>query len=153
MQTLSKSDVFERYGVELTRFATSVVGPTDAQDVVSEALLRTLWSPGWDEVDNQRAYLYRAVVSQARMAHRSDSRRRRREREAGTMRAAIPIDGTVDVWEALGHLSVEERAVVFLTYWEDLTEREVAGRLKVSERTVRRRLGRARHKLGSLLDD
>jgi RNA polymerase sigma-70 factor (ECF subfamily) len=153
MQTLSKSDVFERYGVELTRFATSLVGPTDAQDVVSEALLRTLWSPGWDEVDNQRAYLYRAVVSQARMTHRSDSRRRRRERKAGTMGTAAPIDGTVDVWDALGHLSVEERAVVFLTYWEDLTGREVAGRLKVSERTVRRRLGRARHKLGRLLDE
>ncbi len=137
----------------MTRFATSVVGPTDAQDVVSEALLRSMWSPGWDEVNNQRAYLYRAVVSQARMKNRSDSRRHRREREAGTMGAATPIDGTVDVWEALGHLSVEERAVVFLTYWEDLTEPEVAGQLKVSERTVRRRLGRSRHKLGRLLDE
>jgi RNA polymerase sigma factor (sigma-70 family) len=154
MQTLSKRDVFERYGVELTRFATSVVGPTDAQDVVSEALLRSLWSPGWDEVANQRAYLYRAVISQARMAHRSDSRRHHREREAGTIgTVATPIDGTVDVWDALNRLNVDERAVVFLTYWEDLTEPETAGRLEVSERTVRRRLGRARHKLGRLLDE
>ena len=154
MQTLPKSDVFERYGVELTRFATSVVGPTDAQDIVSEALLRTLWSPGWDEVANQRAYLYRAVMSQVRMMHRSDERRRHREREAEAMvTVRASIDGTVDVWDALGHLTVDERAVVFLTYWEDLTEPETADHLDVSERTVRRRLGRARHKLGRLLDE
>jgi DNA-directed RNA polymerase specialized sigma24 family protein len=88
------------------------------------------------------------------MAHRSDSRRHHREREAGTIGvAATPIDGTVDVWDALNRLNVDERAVVFLTYWEDLTEPETAGRLEVSERTVRRRLGRARHKLGRLLDE
>lgn len=36
MQSLTRADVFESYGVELTRFATSLVGPAEAQDVVSE---------------------------------------------------------------------------------------------------------------------
>ena len=153
MQTLSKSDVFERYGVELTRFATSLAGPSDAQDIVSDALLRTLWSPGWDQVIDQRAYLYRAVISQARMTHRSDTRRRQREREVGTVLVAQPRAENVDVWDALDRLSVDERAVVFLTYWEDLPESETADRLEVSERTVRRRLGRARQKLGRMLDE
>ena len=57
------------------------------------------------------------------------------------------------MWEALGHLNVPERSVVFLTYWEDLSEIDAANRLGVSERTVRRRLGRARHKLGRLLHE
>lgn len=59
--------------------------------------------------------------------------------------------GGVDVWEALASLSVPQRAVVFLIYWEDLTETDCAAPLGVSERTVRRHLGRARHKLERML--
>lgn len=153
MTTLAKGEVFERYRVELTRFATSLVGPADAQDVVSDALVTALWSDGWDRVDNQRAYLYRTVVSRARMNHRSTSRRRSRERRAALAVTASSPKIDVDVWTALGHLNVTERSIVFLTYWEDLTETETAARLAISERTVRRHLNRARHKLGRLLDD
>ncbi len=151
VRTLPRGEVFEKYGVELTRFATSMVGPSDAQDVVSDALVRTMWSDSWLGVDNQRAYLYRAVTSQARMNHRTSSRRR--DREAKTAQSAVVLSGEtgVDVWEALDHLGVMERAVVFLAYWEDLNEVEAAERLGVSERTVRRHLGRARQKLGRLL--
>ena len=63
MTTLTKGEVFQRYGVELTRFATSLVGPADSQDVVSDAFVSALWSDGWDRVEDQRAYLYRTVVS------------------------------------------------------------------------------------------
>lgn len=153
MTTLTKSEVFQEYGAELTRFATSLVGPTDAQDVVSDALVASLWSNGWEHVANQRAYLYRAVVSQARMNHRSATRRRDRERRAAPAPAGGSPNGESDVWRALGHLNVPERSVVFLTYWEDLSEIDTASRLGVSERTVRRRLGRARHKLGRLLHE
>ncbi len=153
MTTLTKSEVFQQYGVELTRFAASLVGPADAQDVVSDALVTSMWSNGWEQVTNQRAYLYRAVVSQARMNHRSTARRRDRERRTAPVPASGSPAGEVDVWEALGHLNVPERSVVFLTYWEDLSEADAAARLGVSERTVRRRLGRARHKLGRLLHE
>ena len=153
MQSLTKADVFQSYGVELTRFATSLVGPVEAQDVVSEALLRSMWSDNWANVQNQRAYLYRAVVSQARMNHRAASRRLERERRALPVLVAAPVEGDLDVWEALAHLSIEERAVVFLIYWEDLTECDAALRIETSERTVRRRLVGARRKLGRLLHE
>lgn len=153
MQSLTRADVFESYGVELTRFATSLVGPAEAQDVVSEALLRSMWSDNWQNVRNQRAYLYRAIVSQARMHHRTASRRIERERRALPILVSGAPDGHFDVWDALGHLNVDERAVVYLIYWEDLTEIETAERIKASERTVRRRLVRARRKLGRLLHE
>jgi DNA-directed RNA polymerase specialized sigma24 family protein len=153
MQALTKAEVFESYGVELTSFATSLVGPAEAQDVVSEALLRSMWSSNWENVLNQRAYLYTAVVSQARMNHRAASRRRERERRTLPVLVVGTLEGHVDVWETLGHLTVDERAVVFLIYWEDLTNFETAERIGASERTVRRRLGRARHKLGRLLHE
>jgi RNA polymerase sigma-70 factor (ECF subfamily) len=154
MTTLTKAEVFERHGVELTRFATSLVGPTDAQDVVSDALVKAMWSDGWGDVENQRAYLYRTVVSQARMLQRSRSRRRSREQTVVPVVVfEAPLEGGIDVWEALGHLSASERAAVFLIYWEDLSEADTALRLGANERTVRRWLARARTKLGRLLHE
>lgn len=151
VRTLTRGEVFERYGVELTRFATSLVGPSDAQDVVSDALLASMWSGGWDKVENQRAYLYRAIASRARMNHRSASRRHQREVKAANPGVGADGHSGVDVWEALDHLDVVDRAVTYLTYWEDLSEAETGERLGVSERTVRRRLTRSRKKLGRLL--
>lgn len=148
---LTKSEVFERYGVELTRFATSLVGPSEAQDVVSDAMVRAMWSDGWDDVANQRAYLYRAVTTQSRMHHRSAMRRRARENRAAEPGTVIERDQGVDVWDALARLSLPQRAVVFLIYWEDLTEADCADRLGISDRTVRRHLVRARHQLGRML--
>jgi RNA polymerase sigma factor (sigma-70 family) len=152
METLSRGEVFARYGVELTRFAASLVGPIEAQDAVSEAMVRILWSKAWDRVDNQRAYLYQAVLSQAKMHHRAVSRRRIRETEAARVMAGSSPAPDIDVWDALGRLSLQERAVVFLTYWEDLKEADVATRLGVSDRTVRRRLEKARSTLGRVLN-
>jgi DNA-directed RNA polymerase specialized sigma24 family protein len=83
-----------------------------------------MWSDNWDNVRNQRAYLYRSVLSQARMNHRAATRRLVRERQALLVPVARAQDVDIDVWEALGHLTVDERSVVFLTYWEDLTELE-----------------------------
>lgn len=151
MEALSRGEVFDRYGVELTRFATSLVGPSDARDTVSEAMVRAMWSKRWDRVSNQRAYLYRAVASQAKMHHRAASRRRVRESQAARVTAGAVPGPDVDVWDALGRLGVQERAVVFLTYWEDLTEGQIAERLGLSDRTVRRRLARARDELGRVL--
>ena len=151
VRTLTRGEVFQRYGVELTRFATSLVGPSDAQDVVSDALVRAMWSNGWEEVDNQRAYLYRAIASQAQMNHRASARRREREVKASPAEATPDGSVRADVWEALSHLDVMQRAVVFLTYWEDLREVEAAERLGVSERTIRRHLAAGRKKLGRLL--
>lgn len=50
-------------------------------------------------------------------------------------------------------LSTRQRATVILTYWEDLTPGEVAGRLGVSEGSVRRHLARGRSKLREVLHD
>jgi len=48
---------------------------------------------------------------------------------------------------------MQQRAVIHLTYWEDLTPSVVATRLGVSEGTVRRQLARARDRLRKVLDE
>ena len=150
---MTNEEIYRKYADDLVRFATGLVGPFDASDVVMDACLRTFGSPSWRDVTNHRAYLYRSVLNQARSHHRSTLRRRVREQRAAVADATDPVEVDVDVLAAVDKLSVQQRASVVLTYWEDLTTSEVALRLGVSEGSVKRHLARARSKLKELLDE
>lgn len=128
----------------LMRFATVLVGPTDAPDIASEAFLAAAPALAGSEVDHQRAYLYRAVANRAHDLRRSRERRWRRDLAAVGPTVATEHDSFVDVRRAVAQLSLAQRTVVFLVYWEDRTERDVAEILDVSPGTVRRHLVRAR---------
>lgn len=85
------------------------------------------------------------------MRHRSTMRRRARELRALDRQTVEEIELRPEVLEAMSMLSTQQRAAVILTYWEDLTVGEVAGRLGVSEGSVRRHLARGRSKLREVL--
>ena len=53
----------------------------------------------------------------------------------------------------MAELDVRSRAVLFLSYWADLTPDEIAPLLDISASTVRRDLVRAQRKLRRKLDD
>ena len=146
-------EIYQKHADELVRFATGIVGPTDAPDVVADAVIRAMTSRGWVRVTNHRAYLYRSVLNQARMHHRSTMRRRAREMRTFHTETVDMPDVRPEVLEAVGSLSPRQRASVFLTYWEGLTPGEVATRLATSEGSVKRHLARARKKLRGLLDE
>ena len=153
MLEMTDEEIYRKYADDLVRFATGLVGPFDAPDVVTDACLRSFGAKTWPAVTNHRAYLYRSVLNQARSHHRSTLRRRVRE-----MRAALPErtnlnEADLDVLAAVDKLSVQQRASVVLTYWEDLAPAHVAARLGVSEGSVKRHLARARSRLKELLDD
>lgn len=137
------------------RMAGSMVGAHDAQDVVSDAVVRVMTSDRWSRVENKRAYLYRAVVNEAKMMMRARTRRRARELLVASMSngprwTAVPRP---DVHEALDGLSVQQRAVIHLVYWEDLTVADAAILMGVSSGTAKRHLHRARERLRSVLDE
>ena len=81
-------------------------------------------------------------------------RRRRRETTVATLAppTADPPAPAVDAHRALGQLSEQQRAVVFLTYWEDQTPAQIAELLGVADGTVRKQLARAREHLRRILD-
>lgn len=149
---VADAELYEKYSGELVKFATGLVGPDDAADVVAETFVKVLTSRSWPDVDEQRAYLYRAVLNEVRMRYRSTMRRRAREMRAAVSEASFDPEVRPEVLEAMSVLSTRQRAVVVLTYWEDLTPGEVARRLGVSEGTVRRHLARGRSKLREVLD-
>jgi RNA polymerase sigma factor (sigma-70 family) len=149
----SDAQIYRSYAPELVRFANSLVGPADAQDVVSAAVLNCFSSKTWAQVENHRAYLYRAVLNEVRSQHRSTMRRQARELRAAPPDTTEMPEIRPDVLEALGQLSPRQRAVAYLTYIEDLDERIVGERLGISPGSVRQHLGRARRKLRSVLDE
>lgn len=150
---MDNETAYRRYSHELTRYATGLVGPFDAPDVVSDACLKAFESRAWPEVLDRRAYLYRTVLTVAKDHHRRTVARRVREMKAAGREELPDHAGSVDieVLEAVGRLSVQQRSAVFLTYWEDLTPQAVAERMGVSAGTVKRHLARARKRLGEFL--
>lgn len=154
MMTVVDDDTatYRRYAPELIRYATALVGPHEAPDVVSDAVLSAFTSPAWRRVQHQRAYLYRAVLSRAQMAGRSAARREAREARVSGPAWVVETEPSIDAQRALGTLSRQQRAVVYLTYWDDLTPTQIAELLGVGEGTVRKQLARGREQLRKVFE-
>jgi len=143
------ADAYDVCGDDLVRFATGLVGPSDAADVVSAVLVRVLGNSAGRVVVDGRAYLFRAVLNEARMHHRSTMRRRAREARVAARDSVEDRPGLrPDVLAAVGALSVRQRAVIVLHYWGDLDDRAVGQLLGISAGSVRRHLARAHERLG-----
>ncbi len=146
-------EIYEKYADELIRFATALSGPSNARDILADAMLRVFTTPSWKAVENKRAYLYRAVLNEARQQRRAISRRLQREAIAPSSAAdeAELVTDAADLIRALCRLTVRQRAVVYQTYWVGLDASEVAEDLGISERTVNRDLAAARIRLKEIL--
>jgi RNA polymerase sigma factor (sigma-70 family) len=138
--------LWRTHAAELVRYATLLVGPGDAQDVVSTAFLNVLGSKV-RQAENIRAYLFRAVTNAAIDGQRSSSRRLARDRHAVLPGSVDAPETNVDLRRAIALLPVRLRAVVYFTYWEDMDAMEIAQTLRITPSTVRRDLRAARAEL------
>lgn len=130
------------------RYATVLVGSADAYDVTADAFLRVTRTVGWASVEHPRAYLLRAVTNRAHDHRRQHARRVRRELATMTADTVTTMpEPAVDLRRQIAALSVQQRAVIFLTYWEDMTVTAIADLLGLSTGTVHRTLDRARGQL------
>lgn len=150
---MDDADVYERFADELTAFATSLVGPHDAADAVSAAVIAAFSSKGWPEVTNRRAYLYRTVYNECLRLTRRRKEGAKRERLTADHRDVELPDFRPEIADAVRALSPQQRAVIVLTYWQDLTVEAVAEHLGISTGAVRKHLARARAHLRKALRD
>jgi RNA polymerase sigma factor (sigma-70 family) len=149
---LSVAEAFEKWAEDLTRYATVLVGADDAVDAVNQAFVDVIASARWESVTNQRVYLFMSTLNASRAMRRSQHRREAREwRTRPTEVCHMELLGEPQVLAAVNALSVGQRAVIYLTYWEDMTPKAAAEFLGVREGTVRRQLARAREKLRKAL--
>lgn len=152
-RTSTDEEVYSSCADDLIRFAVGLVGRSDAQDVVSAAVLRSISAKSWPTVSDRRSYLYKAVLNQARNEHRDRQRRRTKELRGAAETAVYPPDYRPEILATVRSLSVRQRAVIVLHYWEDLSPKDIADCLGISEGSVRRHLTRARAKLRRTLDE
>jgi DNA-directed RNA polymerase specialized sigma24 family protein len=146
-------EVYAKYCDELTRFATMLVGPDVAGDAVAAGFAAALQTARWPSIEERRAYLYQAVLNQARMMQRTDRRRARNERRAAFRDVGYGSPTPrPEVIAAVARLSERQRAVVYLASWEDLDPTSIGALLGISDGAVRRHLARARTSLRKVLD-
>lgn len=152
-------DVRELYVTQrlpMIRLATLLVDDIGtAEDVVQDAFIGlTRVAPRLQDMSHASAYLRTSVVNGARSA----LRRRRTVRgflsRASEPDPAPPADRSVvdaetrsELMVALGSLPTRMREVLVLRYWSDLSEREIATTLGVSEGTVKSTASRALDRL------
>lgn len=147
---LSDETIYTKHKDDLIRYATVLVGSTDAEDILSVVVLKTLERRSLAELDDARAYLFRAILNEARSVAR-----RRRTADARPVPAASPdrlAEPDYVIAAALRTLPPRQLAAVYLVYWEDLTIKDTARTLGTSTGTVKRYLHLARKKLKGLID-
>ena len=157
VSVVSIEDAYERYAGELVRYATLLVPCSAAADVVADTFADLLRNAdgAWSNARHPKGFLFGAVANRARMYHRQNARRRQRERQL-VFASRRSADGVVDgssneLLAVLDSLSVQQRAVTYLTYWQDFSVAQVAEALGVGDGTVRRQLARARSRLRGAL--
>ena len=147
----SDREIYEKHSAGLIRYATVLVGPDQAPDVVSTVVLRALKRGNLGDFDDPKAYLFRAVLNESR----SWGRRRKTGRivlgRFFEREASEPFDSTVadrvSAAEAVWRLPPRHRSAAYLVYWLDLSIAEAARVLGVSPGTVNRYVHEVRERI------
>jgi RNA polymerase sigma factor (sigma-70 family) len=96
--------------------------------------------------------MYRAVLNEARMKRRADDRRLRREQRSWSEEPIVP-DTDVEILGPILALSMRQRAVIVLTYWQDMNQASIGALLGISRGAVARHLTRAHERLRELISN
>jgi RNA polymerase sigma-70 factor (sigma-E family) len=123
-----------------------------AQDLTQITLAKVYLK--WRRIDDPHAYA-KKILLRAFLDHK---RRRSSDELAVEELPEAPADDDrrdlrLTLFEALGRLPPRDRAIVVLRYWEDLSVRDVAGLLGLSEGNVKIQSMRSLAKLRTLLGE
>lgn len=146
-------ELFAELYPALRRFAAAVAADDlDPDDLLQEAVARTLRNGPLHRLDAPGAYLRTAMVHLAANHDRSKGRERRAHaRVAGTLEPDRSEAYPSDLGE-LGHVSSDDRAVLYLADVERLPMPEVARILGTTAPAARARASRARRRLVRALE-
>lgn len=156
-------DLYRDHYRGLVRLATLLVDDREtAEEVVQDAFVKV--HAGWHRIaepDRALPYLRSAVLNGARSALRRRGVARRwfdRETRKGVADApsaeAAGVAGATrdDVMDAIRHLPEQQRNVVLLRYYADLSEAQIAETLGIAPGTVKTSCHRALAKLAPMLE-
>jgi len=148
----SDARAYQELRVELTRLATALVGPSEAEDVVADVVIRVLERPGGlSGLRDPRPYLVKAIINEARS--RYQQRKRIDGRPIGLLEDPSQTDYRHELVEVVSMLPPRQRAATFLVYWEGHTSVSAAELMGCRPATVRRYLHLAHRKLEEMIDE
>lgn len=145
---LSDEAIYTKLKDDLIRYATTLVGPDRAEDVLSTVVLRTLRRRHLSDLEDARPYLFRAVLNEARNV-------------LGRREPIVLEPVRVDAWDpedqrvvdAIMSLPPRQRAAIYLVYWEDLSINQTAEAMGARPGTVKRYVHMARKTLRGVLNE
>lgn len=119
----------------------------DAEDATQEVMLKLyLRTEPFEGQEHIRNWLIRVTLNYCRSVWRSPWRQRvSLEELTASISFSSPEDG--ELFQTIMSLPEKHRTVLYLFYYEDMSVREIAQVLKVSETAVTSRLSRARNAL------
>jgi DNA-directed RNA polymerase specialized sigma24 family protein len=129
----------DAHRVDVWRFLVAAVGRDAADDCFQETFMAAMRAYPRTRIDNPRAWVLTIAYRKALDHHRARARR------------AVPVGAVPDapappepdplgdgVWERVGDLPPKQRAALLLRFAGDLSHREVAAAMGVSEEAARR---------------
>ncbi len=146
---MEDAEIWVKHKDELARYAAVLVGPNDAEDVVSTVVLRILNRRGLTDLEDARPYLFRAVLNECK----TRAVRNRAGAGIADLPEPPPPEPRPEVFAAVLELPLGQRAATYLVYWADLSIAETARVMGTRPGTVKRYLHLARGKLRGVLDE
>jgi RNA polymerase sigma-70 factor (ECF subfamily) len=125
-----------------------------AQDVTSEAFARAL--AAWNRVsvmDSPTGWTYRVALNVARRRARRAALEERLLRRMVPPDTGLPLERSIELWDAVRALPPRARAAIALRYAAGLSETEVAAAMNVAVGTASATLSAARKQLAIALGD
>lgn len=153
------NQLIDRHQHGVRAFLRRLVSMADADDIAQETFLAA-----WTHADTYRggasvrSWLFAIAWRKAKDSHRRRFRQRQREAHYHEMLSAADGDGLtaedrIALQQALGSLSLEQRAVLTLCLANDFTHSEAADALGMPLGTVKSHVLRARERLRMALEE
>lgn len=142
--------LFEQYRDDVYRLALSYTKSIQEAEDVCQTVFLKLMEQKRIEPGKERAWLMQVTANRCKNLLRSSWWKR-----------TVPVEETMpapdlqytDIWEIVMALPPKYRVLVYLRYYEELTTREMAELLHISQSAVTTRLSRARQMLREQLQE
>ena len=156
--------LYDRYASQLYRYASRLIGPQVAEDVVAETFIAAFRARTRYDLSREdaRPWLFGILIRELASYHRQEAARYRTmantpigdliEGPADRVAAQVSAEAARGLLAtALAALSPRDRDVLLLVAWSDFSYEEVSAALSIPVGTVRSRLHRARRTTRAVL--
>lgn len=145
-------DLYRQHGPALLAYGASLLGDrATAEDVLHQVFVKLLANERLPE--DARPYLFKAVRNRAFNALRGSARLTSLDAQEWLVKPQGMVEAGLEIEQAMRELPPEQREVVVMRIWGEMTMPEIAAVLEIPENTAASRYRYALNKLRALLKE